>query len=277
MVCLLVFSRRSSRQSDSVDPNAFIAEVYRRMSARHAAERARLTWQEMENQAMVLNAAHQYAPYLPKDRNAPILDLGFGGGWFIAACLKLGYQKIYGADFGITHKQHVRDWAPDRVSLFDISSEIGEFLSDKQEQFDFIHMSHVIEHVPKYSLLWVVDALYWALRRGGSVLLRTPNMEGPCANSTFYVTLSHEYGFAGSNLMSLLDICGFDDVRLITFKDHRPSLKQRAGNLLRWPILKHSQLRHRLFGVNQGGQFGAELIVTGKRGSSPPYFDRRFK
>ena len=94
-------------------------------------------------------------------------------------------------------------------------------------------MSHVIEHVPKYSLLWVVDCLYGALRRGGSVLLRTPNMEGPCANSSMYVTLSHEYGFARSNLISLLDICGFDDVRLLQFPEHAPSLKQRVGNLLR--------------------------------------------
>ena len=260
-----------------MDPNAFIAEVYRRMAARHAAAKAHPTWQETENQAMVLNAAHQYAPYLPKDRSAPILDLGFGGGWFVAACLKLGYKNIYGADFGIAHKQHVREWAQDRVTLLDIPNDIGEFLSDKQEQFEFIHMSHVIEHVPKYSLLWVVDSLYWALRRGGSVLLRTPNMEGPCANSSLYVTMSHEYGFAGSNLMSLLDICGFDEVRLLTFRERSPSLKQRAGDLLRWPILKQIQFRHRLFGVSQGGQFGSELIVIGKRGAWPPYFDRRFK
>ena len=260
-----------------MDANAFIAEVFRRMSARHSAERPRPDWQQMENQPMVVAAAHQYAPYLPPDRSAPILDIGFGSGWFLAACLKLGYEKIYGADFGIRHKQNVRDWAPDRVTLFDISNEIGESLSDKQEQFEFIHMSHVIEHVPKYSLLWVVDSLYWALRRGGSVLLRTPNMEGPCANSSMYVTLSHEYGFAGSNLISLLDICGFDDVRLLKFSQHAPSLKQRVGELLRWPILKESQFRHRLFGVNEGGQFGPELIVIGKRGSWPPYFDRRFK
>ena len=77
--------------------------------------------------------------------------------------------------------------------------------------------------------------------------------------------------------MSLLDICGFDDVRLLTFREQSPSLEQRAGNLLRWPILKQSQIRHRLFGVNEGAQFGSELIVIGKRGAFPPYFDRRFK
>jgi 2-polyprenyl-3-methyl-5-hydroxy-6-metoxy-1,4-benzoquinol methylase len=260
-----------------VDPNAFIAEVYRRMAARHAAGIARPVWGEMENNAMVLAAVHQYEPYLPKDRTAPILELGIGAGWFIAACLKLGYQKIYGADFGITRKQNICSWAPDRVSLLDISTDIGEFLSDKQEQFEFIHLSHVIEHIPKYSLSWVVDSLYRALKHGGSVLMRTPNMEGPCANSSFYVTLSHEYGFSGSNLMSLLDICGFDYVRVITFPPRVLSLKQRLGQMLRWPFLQQSQMRHRLFGVNQGGHFGAELVVTGKRGSWPPYFDRRFK
>jgi hypothetical protein len=138
-------------------------------------------------------------------------------------------------------------------------------------------MSHVIEHVPKCSLLWVVDSLYWALRRRRFRAVAHANMEGPCANSSLYVHLSLEYGFAGSNLMSLLDICGFDDVRLLTFREPSPSLKQRAGALLRWPILKLSEIRHSLFGVNQGGQFGSELIVIGKRGAWPPYFDRRFK
>lgn len=226
---------------------------------------------------MVLQVVHQYKPYLPQDRTAPILELGIGDGWFIAACLKLGYQKIYGADFGITHKHNIRAWAPDCVTLFDIPSDIGEFLSDKEEQFQFIHLSHVIEHIPKYSLFWIVDAPYRALQYGGSILMRTPNMEGPSANSSFYVTLSHEYGFSGSNLISLLDLCGFDDVRLLTLPPYARTLKQRVGQVLRWPFLKESQLRHRLFGVNRGGQFGAELVVTGRRGSWPPYFDRRFK
>ena len=255
-------------------PDAFIAEVYRRMSARHATEKRRPDRRETENDVTVQLAAHQYLPYLPKDKAARILDIGFGTGWFLAACLKLGYQNLSGADFGIAHKNYVRDWAPDRITLYEIQENIGEFLSDKKEQYDFIHMSHVIEHIPKYSLLWVVDSLYWALKPSGAVLLRTPNMEGPCANSSLYVTLAHEYGFAASNLISLLDICGFDEIRLLNFRAHAPTLKQRAGNLLRWPILKQTELKHRLFGVNQGRQFGSELIAIGKRGDWPPYFDR---
>jgi 2-polyprenyl-3-methyl-5-hydroxy-6-metoxy-1,4-benzoquinol methylase len=260
-----------------LDPNAFIAEVYRRMSLRHAAEKRRPSWSETENHVTVLAATHQYAPYLPQDKGARILDIGFGGGWFLAACLKLGYQNLEGADFGITHKNYISEWAPGRIVLHEIHDNIGEFLSERKQQYDFIHMSHVIEHVPKYSLFWVVDALYWALRGGGTLLLRTPNMEGPCANSSLYVTLSHEHGFAGANLTSLLDVCGFDDVRVLNFGNYAPTLKQKLGILLRWPILKHNQFQHRLFGVNYGGQFGSELIVTGKRGDWPPFFDRRYE
>ena len=260
-----------------MQPHAFIAEVYRRMAARHAREKWRPTWKETENDTAVLQAEHQYPPYLPPDRQARILDIGFGSGWFLAACLKLGYCNLSGADFGISHKGYVADWVPGRVTLYEIHDNIGEFLAGQKDQYDFIHVSHVIEHVPKYSLLWVVDALYQALKRGGTLLLRTPNMEGPCANSSLYVTLSHEYGFAGSNLVSLLDICGFDDIRIIDFKEYAPTWRQRAGALLRWPFLKESQLRHWLFGVTRGGRFGAELIVTGKRGDWPAYFDERYR
>ena len=260
-----------------MEPHAFIAEVYRRMAARSAPERRHPDWGHTEKDPTVLQAVRHYAPYLPQDKDAPILDIGFGEGWFLAACLKLGYRNLSGADFGIANKNHVRDWAPDRITLHEIEQNIGEFLAGKKERYDFIHLSHVIEHIPKYSLLWVGDALYWALKPAGSLLLRTPNMEGPCASSSLYVTLSHEYGFAGSNLLSLLDICGFDDVRLIEFRDDAAGLKRRIGRAMRWPTLKASQFRHRLFGVNRGGHFGSELIAIGRRGDWPPYFDRRYQ
>jgi len=52
------------------------------------------------------------------------------------------------------------------------------------------------------------------------------------------------------------------------------SHKQRLGSLLRRPLLAQNKLRHRLFGVNQGGQFGPELIVAARR---KPLFDPKYK
>jgi hypothetical protein len=102
-------------------------------------------------------------------------------------------------------------------------------------------------------------------------------MEGPCSSSSLYVTLAHEYGFCGSNLHSLLYICGFDDVRFHRFAIYKPTLKQRLGAATRAPFLKFNEVRHRLFGVNRGGQFGSELVVSGKRGNTTPLLDPKYR
>jgi 2-polyprenyl-3-methyl-5-hydroxy-6-metoxy-1,4-benzoquinol methylase len=260
-----------------VDPHVFVAEVYRRMSLRHRAGQRTPSWSEVKDDPRVLQAAHELRDLLPNRKEAPILEIGFGEGWFLAACLQMGYTNLSGADFGVANKAHVKAWASDAITLSEIQSDIGTFLADKPETYDFIHMSHVIEHIPKYSLLWVVDALYRSLKPGGLLLLRTPNMEGPCANSSFYVTLAHEYGFSSGNLSSLLDICGFDEICFHVASVRNPAFKQRVGRLLRWPFTKESQIRHRLFGVNQYGHFDSELIVTAKRGNFPPLFDPKYR
>jgi len=260
-----------------MEPHEFVKEVYRRMSLRHAASEPPVPWREMEKQSQVAQAVHELRDLLPQDKKAAILDLGFGRGWFLAACLKLGYQELAGADFGIAHKGYIREWSERPIQLYEIEDNVGNFLSNREEQYDFIHLSHVIEHIPKYSLLWVVDALYRALKPGGVLMLRTPNMEGPCANSSYYVTLAHEYGFSSSNLESLLDICGFDDIRFHRPNVFQPSLQQRVGMLARWLLLKESAIRHRLFGVSNRGIFDSELVMTGRRGTMPPLFDPKYQ
>jgi 2-polyprenyl-3-methyl-5-hydroxy-6-metoxy-1,4-benzoquinol methylase len=259
-----------------MEPHQFVAEVYRRMGLDQGTKR-RESWPEMQADSTVAQAEYESAALLPARKDAAILDIGFGRGWFIAACLKLGYTNVCGADFGIARKAHVKEWSPNVSALYEIETNIGDFLAGHAERFDFIHMSHVIEHIPKYSLLYVVDSLYWAMRPGGRLLLRTPNMEGPCANSSLYVTLAHEYGFAGSNLSSLLSVCNFEDIKFHQFGAYHPTVKQRLGAALRWPFLRWNSMRHRLFGVNFGRQFGPELIVSAKRGARPPLFDVKYR
>ena len=192
----------------------------------------------------------------------------------MAACLKLGYTNVSGAEFNPSSKPYMAQWG---VKLHRIESDIGALLARQPERYDFIHLSHVIEHIPKYSLLWVVDSLYFALRRNGTLFLRTPNMEGPTPNSSYFVTLGHEYGFAGSNLQSLLQICGFDDVQFLPPASNVKNLKQRLGGLIRWPYIANSRAKHRLFGVNEGGQYGAELVVKAVRREFSPLMNEKYR
>src|SRR5208337_1354438 len=123
-------------------------------------------------------------------------------------------------------KDYIRTWSERPIQLHEIEDDIGNFLSERAEQYDFIHLSHVIEHIPK---------------------------------------------------QSLLDSCGFDDIRFHRTTTFQPTLKQRAGALVRSIFLKESEIRHRMFGVNKGGIFEPELVVTAKRGTMPPLFDAEYR
>lgn len=146
-----------------MEPNAFVAEVYRRMTLRLAARNGGSP-PLPPTPARIAEVAKEYRAVLPHERDSAILDIGYGDGWFMAACLQLGYRNVAGADFNVDRKTYMKDWG---VKLYRIETSIAELLCDRREEFDFIHLSHVIEHIPKYSLLWIVDALYQALRKGG--------------------------------------------------------------------------------------------------------------
>jgi len=109
-----------------MEPHAFVKEVYRRMSLRHAASQPPISWPEMEKQSQVLQAVQELRHLLPQNKNAAILDIGFGHGWFLAACLKLGYQELSGADFGIAHKDYIRTWSERPIQLYEIEDNIVE-------------------------------------------------------------------------------------------------------------------------------------------------------
>jgi len=80
-----------------MEPHAFVAEVYRRMSLRHRSEQRQPSWEDVKNEPRVLQAASEVCSLLPANKSAAILDIGFGRGWFLAACLKLGYTNLAGA------------------------------------------------------------------------------------------------------------------------------------------------------------------------------------
>jgi hypothetical protein len=50
-----------------------------------------------------------------------------------------------------------------------------------------------------------------------------------------------------------------------------PIVRQRVGAVLRWPSMQENRVRHRLFGVNVGRQFGTELMMS-ERGDLLPLF-----
>jgi hypothetical protein len=56
-----------------------------------------------------------------------------------------------------------------------------------------------------------------------------------------------------------------------------PRPNKRAGAIIRWFFLQENRAKRRLFGVNEGSQFGTELVATAERGEIPPFFDPKYR
>ena len=260
-----------------MEPNKFIAEVYRRMGTIDSGHHQSIDPDAFLNNKFTKIAVKQYQKVLPQNKDKKILDIGFGMGIFSATCIHLGYENIHCADFGAKHKLlKVRKEFPQIKGVYDIESTIGDFLGDSNEKFDFIHLSHVIEHIPKYSLLYLVDSIYKSLNRDGIFFARTPNMLGPISLHGLFCTLGHEYGFTEYNLSSLLKICGFEMIQFYKFRQDQ-SLKQKSANILRKLFYLRENLKYRLFLGAHPQVIGNELIVSGTRKDKPELFNKKFK
>ena len=260
-----------------MEPNKFIAEVYRRKDKLNPAYDDPIDPGLFLNNKSVETAVKQYQKVLPQNRDKKILDIGCEMGTFSAACIHLGYENIHCTDFGAKYKfQKIFKEFPQIKGVYDIESTIGDFLGDRDDKFDFIHLSHVIEHIPKHSLLYLVDSVYRSLKRDGTFFVRTPNMLGPIPFHSLFVTLGHEYGFTENNLKSLLEICGFEKIQFYRFEQDY-SLKQKIGNIFRKLFYLKENLKYRSFLGTYPQEIGTELVVSGTRKDKPELFDIKFK
>ena len=103
-----------------------------------------------------------------------LLDIGCGNGEFLRLASKFGWRTV-GVDFDEHAVTESRTYALDvRVG--------GVEVIDSSEKFDFITLSHVIEHV--YDPADLIRSCYERLNDGGVLWLETPNVES--AGYAFY-------------------------------------------------------------------------------------------
>lgn len=120
----------------------------------------------------------------------PLLDIGCGRGSFLDAC------KSVKADWDLTGLEMDRTLAADvralghRVLVGDASQVLEEL--PEEVNFEIIHLSHIIEHMQPHELLRLLTNSIRALRKGGVLIVRTPNWSHPAVSGGgFWHDFSH--------------------------------------------------------------------------------------
>lgn len=104
-------------------------------------------------------------------KNKSLLDIGCGGGWLISKLSKSNLKKTTGVDPNQKAIESAKK--ENKKSIFKVAP--AENLPFKDNSFDIITMFDSLEHVPKESEQIALKEVSRVLKKGGSLLLSTPN------------------------------------------------------------------------------------------------------
>jgi O-antigen chain-terminating methyltransferase len=141
-----------------------------------------------------------------------IVDLGCGRGEWIELLHKNGYSNAAGVDTNRSMAAECRERGYP-VKIADCVDYLGSL---KKASLALITAFHVIEHLPFDRLMRLLAECHRTLKRGGRLILETPNPENLIvAAKNFYVDPTHRHPLPSLLTSFLVEHVGLRDVRTI--------------------------------------------------------------
>lgn len=154
---------------------------------------------------------HDVGPMLPAARDARLLDVGSGYGHLVRWLLDRGYANVGGVELDANLHAASVSALGSRPAFLECGDAF-EYLARHPATFDVICALDVIEHFTLDDAFSLALAIRAALRPGGRVIIRTPNMANLFGVFSRYMDLTHQTAFTEFSLSELLRAAGFSEV-----------------------------------------------------------------
>ena len=149
---------------------------------------------------------------LPIDLQARILDIGCGQGMALRALKELGYDNASGVDVSADTVEacHARGLNVARID------SITDLIPEASEKFDFILMTHVLEHIPKSQIIPILQHIRTRLlAEAGTYYVAVPNAQSNTGCYWAYEDFTHETLFTAGSLYFVLKKAGFEQIAFL--------------------------------------------------------------
>jgi len=150
-------------------------------------------------------------PYLPDQKDRPVLDVGCGMGFAILALKDLGFKQVSGID---TDAAQVASCKAKGLDVEQCTNS-AKFLRNNPGRFGLILALDLLEHIPPTEQLEFTRALAGALTPGGKLIATTPNANSAFAARWRYLDWTHQTQFTEHSLDFLLHNAGLVDIRVV--------------------------------------------------------------
>jgi O-antigen chain-terminating methyltransferase len=156
-----------------------------------------------------------YVPILKEQQiTGDVLDLGCGRGEWLELLKSQGI-KVQGVDRNRVFVEECR-----RAGLPVIEADaLTHLRSLPSESLNAVTSFHLVEHLPFEMLVKLLDEIVRALRRGGLLILETPNPENLLVGScNFYADPTHRHPIPSETLQFLLESRGLHNIRVLKLR-----------------------------------------------------------
>lgn len=198
--------------------------------------------------------AKHFQPLLPPDRDSAIIDVGCGTGGVVWWLHQQGYTRAEGIDVSAELIQSATGLGIKNIARADLRTH----LSAHQGQYHAVILRDVLEHFPRDEILEILKLVQSALQPGGTIIIQVPNAESPFFGRIRYGDFTHETAFSASSLVQVLQITGYDRIRL------RPTspVAQSIPSLVRVALWKGVEAFYRLLLFAELGR-GRRIVTQG--------------
>lgn len=149
---------------------------------------------------------------LPRNSDANILDIGCGFGQTLNSLRDKGYANLKGIDINDEAIAQCKKLNLDVVKVDDTIS----YSKLSEKKFDFIIMSHVLEHIEKDKMIDTLKAIRENLLSDrGKFCVMVPNAQSNTDSYWRFEDFTHHYLFTAGSLLYVLKAAGFKQIEFI--------------------------------------------------------------
>ena len=148
---------------------------------------------------------------LPKNKKAKILDIGCGFGQILKGLKRRGYVNAKGLD---PSEEAIAFCGKNGLEVE--HTDISKFIFKNKEKFDFIIMSHVLEHIEKKKIIPTLKKIKKKLlSEKGEFCVIVPNAQSDTGCYWAYEDFTHTTMFTSGSIFYVLKSAGFQKVKIL--------------------------------------------------------------
>jgi SAM-dependent methyltransferase len=154
---------------------------------------------------------HNYLKFIPPNKDANILVISCGPGYFVNMLAKEGYSNVLGIDS-----------FPDKVR-FALEKKLNcrvhdafEFLEKNKERHDVIFCEQELNHLTKEEILMFLRLCWESLRKDGTLIVHSLNGANPITGAEALAqNFDHYNTFTEYTMKQVLNHTGFEEIKVL--------------------------------------------------------------